>query len=146
MPMSKSAKSYINISQKIRTVIRHVINGGYCLVIATDPSCFSFVKPILENNGIDARLANFTYSSVFLDKDASHIISIVIDIKRDDFLKGIDIINTLEKEHSEIPYVVSTDSKEVSKWISNQYPKVNILTKTDDMHNLVDALGVSHCA
>ena len=146
MTISKSTKSYINTSQKIRTIIRQMINGGYCLVISENSSTFSFIKSILTNNNITTNLANFTYSSRLIKKDANHIISIVFDIDKNSYMKAMNIIKMIEKDYLQIPYIILTDNSDVYSWISNRYPKVNIMIKEEDMSTLIDALGVANCA
>jgi len=146
MKISKSTKSYINTSQKVRTIIRQMISGGYCVVISEDSLCFSFVKSILKANGIETNLANFTYSASLLKEDAHHVISIIVDIDKHSYLKAVHTIEMIEKQYPEIPYIVFTGDSYVASWISDRYPKLNILIKDDNMIDLIDALGVSDCA
>ncbi len=139
-----TGEGYLRQSQETRTLIRTMTcPEGYCLVVEDDTHCFDIIKRLLQRAGIAAKLASSIDEAISkLHHEAGNIICAIIGNHINSTGCGADVVREIEREHSEVPYIVYTSDKDAAGWLANHFPRANIVLKGTDLANLAAALGL----
>jgi len=143
--MKAATRSYLDASQKARTVIRHITcKQGFCLIAEKDEMHASLLSCMLEHAKLRSMIAtNVEDAITILHEDGDNVICAVIDYYLNGSGNGLDVIREIEHRHSSIPYVVHTDSLKAASEVTGRFPNANVILKGQDLMRLLDALGVS---
>ena len=140
----RGAESFLRTSSQTRTVIRQVTcPHGYCLLIDSDEETTALISRLLERGGIEAKRAGTIDDAIgILHEEAGSVICAVIAGAVNGMGSGADVIREIERNHSEVPYVVYTEDVKAASRLASHFPRANVVIRGKDTKRLVEALGL----
>jgi len=133
---------YMQASNKLRVMIRQAIPDGFFLIVDDDDSVCIFFETVLKGHGLRAEhVSNIDDAQTMINENRDKIICIIIDLNLPSG-SGEDLIREIERNYSNIPYLVSTGEPARAAKVIEHFPRANVFYKGHAIDTFLTALGL----
>jgi len=127
----ETASKFFSGAQNMRVAMRHITcPKGFCLVVEDDEHISKYLIKVLTKFGMETKVVDNSKDALeVLDKNAASIICAIVDLNLETKEAGKQVVDNLENQHRNIPYVVYTGDMSRETRLKKEYPHINVAIK-----------------